>query len=541
MGLLVVPPPDKQPWPSLGGLVCDWIEKYLVHGPGDIRGEPARLDDEKRALLWRAYEIHPKGHPQEGRRRFKRVAFSLRKGSSKTELAAWVAAAELHPDAPVRFAGWDRRGNPIGKGVTDPYITCVAYTEEQSEELCYGALRVILEEGPLRDDFDIGLARIMRKRGDGKAVPLATAPDARDGARTTFAHADETHRWVLPRLREAHRVMLANLPKRKAADGWMLETTTAPAPGENSVAELTMDYARAVASGVVTDSRLFFFHREASDKHDLGTPEGIRAAVLEASGPVAEWSDIDAIVEQWNDPTSDRTYLERVWLNRLVRSAERAFDAEQWKRLANPDAGEPEPGTLITLGFDGARKFDSTALVATDVKTGYQWPVGIWQRPPNRDEWEVPYHEVNAAVDRAFSTWNVWRLYADPPYWETQVAEWQGQYGEERVYNWWTNRTKPMAYALRGFVNAIAAGELSHCGSRLFTEHIGNAVRRQLTLKDEDGKPLWNIQKERPDSPLKIDAAMAACLSWEARTDAVAAGMLDANSVYEERGLLTIG
>jgi hypothetical protein len=98
-----------------------------------------------------------------------------------------------------------------------------------------------------------------------------------------------------------------------------------------------------------------------------------------------------------------------------------------------------------------------------------------------------------------------------------------------------------MAYALRAFTNAIGAGELSHNGNRLFGEHIGNAVRRYHTLKDEDGKPLWVVQKERPDSPLKIDAAMAACLSWEARTDAVAAGMLDSASVYEERGLLTIG
>jgi hypothetical protein len=48
--------------------------------------------------------------------------------------------------------------------VTDPYIPLVAYTEEQSDELAYGALRVILDESPLRDDFDIGLERIMRKK-----------------------------------------------------------------------------------------------------------------------------------------------------------------------------------------------------------------------------------------------------------------------------------------------------------------------------------------------------------------------------------------
>jgi hypothetical protein len=40
------------------------------------------------------------------------------------------------------------------------------------------------------------------------------------------------------------------------------------------------------------------------------------------------------------------------------------------------------------------------------------------------------------------------------------------------------------------------------------------------------------IQKERTDSPHKIDAAMAAVLSWKARTDAVAAGMLAPTPKY---------
>jgi phage terminase large subunit-like protein len=145
----------------------------------------------------------------------------------------------------------------------DPYIPLVAYTEEQSDELAYGALRVILDEGPLRDDFDIGLERIMRKRGDGKAVSLSSSPNARDGARTTFAVMDETHWWTLPRLKQAHQTMLNNLAKRKIADPWMLEITTAPEPGTGSVAEATMDYAQAVDEGRVSDSSLFFFHRQA--------------------------------------------------------------------------------------------------------------------------------------------------------------------------------------------------------------------------------------------------------------------------------------
>src|SRR5690606_11425586 len=158
-------------------------------------------------------------------------------------------------------------GNPIGGPVTDPYIPLVAYTEEQSDELAYGALKSILEESPIAHLFDIGLERIMRKSGDGRAVSLSSSPSARDGARTTFMVFDETHWWVLPRLKQAHQTMLANLPKRRAADAWALEVTTAPEPGAGSVAEGTMEYARAIAEGRAKDSTLFYFHRQASDDH----------------------------------------------------------------------------------------------------------------------------------------------------------------------------------------------------------------------------------------------------------------------------------
>lgn len=538
MTVLSVPEQTGKPWPTLGPQVCAFIEAYLVFGPGDLRGQPAVLDTEKRALIYRMYEIYPQGHLQAGRRRFKRCAISLRKGTAKTELAAWLAAVELHPDGPVRCDGWDGGGQPVGVGVVDPYIPMVAYTEEQSDELAYGALRVILAYSSLADDFDIGIERIMRITGDGKAVSLASAPSARDGARTTFQIFDETHRMSEPRLKAAHRTMLANIPKRRLSDAWSFEITTAPAPGEKSVAEDTMDYARSVASGAVQDSRLFFFHRQAADDHDLTTEAGIRAAVIEASGPAATWSDIDGIIEQWRDPTADKSYLERVWLNRLVRGSEKAFDTELWKELVQPYT--PAAGAMITLGFDGARFRDSTAIVATEISTGFQWLAGLWERPLlSKQDWEVPVSEVNERVDYLFNQYDVFRFYCDPPYWETSVAEWAGKYGSERVTEWWTNRIKQMSYAVAAFNTAIGAGELSHSGDEGLTRHIGNATRAYNNFRDDDGRPLWTIYKERPDSPHKIDAAMAAILSWEARCHAVALGIGE-GSKYETEGLLIL-
>jgi len=136
---LLVPHPDPEPWPTLGPGVVAHIQHNLVHGPGDLRGETPRISNEMRALIFRAYEVYPDDHARAGRRRFKRVCFSLPKGWAKSELAAWLAACELDDEGPVRTrvegdrALFDGQGNPIGGPVTDPYIPLVATTEEQSD------------------------------------------------------------------------------------------------------------------------------------------------------------------------------------------------------------------------------------------------------------------------------------------------------------------------------------------------------------------------------------------------------------------------
>lgn len=551
---LSVPPLDRIPWPSLGGQVVDAIEANLVFGPGDLIGQKAVLDEEQRFFIWRMYEVHPKGTPRAGKRRFQRCAISLRKGLRKTELAAWIAAVELHPEGPVRCDGFrkvDGVWQPVGRPVTDPYIPMVAYTKEQSDDLAYGALKAMLENSPWGRDFDISLERIMRLDGKGKAVPLANAPSARDGARTTFEHFDETHRLILEHLRQAHSTMLGNLLKRPIADPWALETTTMYEPGQRSVAEGTHDYARKVDAGLIENPRLFFFHRQAAAKADTTTREGLRAAVVEASGPLATaWSDIDGIVAQWDDPDADRAFLNRTWLNRPDRSVTKAFDAEAWSLCARPGTAIA-PKSLITLGFDGSKYWDATALIATDILTGYQWVVGIWARPeglPESVHWEVDEADVDVKVDDAFRDFTVWRMYADPSKWESRLATWAGKYGERIVLKWDMSRRRQTAQDYRAFASAIVAGdqthrELTHSGDPRFAAHIGAAHKRFLPERDDDGAPLWVAQKERPDSEHKIDAAAAASLSWKARLEAVAAGVTRPAkpSVYDRRGFRILG
>lgn len=530
MATLIVPPPDRTPWPTLGPQLCDWIEENLVYGPGDLRGEPYRIEPEFRALLYRMYEVVPKGKPGAGRRRFNRACMNVRKGTAKTEKASIIAACELHPDAPVRCDGFDANGDPVGRGVRDPYVALVAYTQEQTEELGFNVLRTILAEGPLAEDFDIGLERILvldaGGRAAGKAVPLTGAPGARDGARTTFQAFDETHRMTRAQLMKAHNTMLQNTYKRAMADAWTLETTTFHDPTEQSVAADTFAYAQSVANGDIEDPRLFYFYRYAPEEMPLSNRTEVKEALLEASGPAAEWSgDLDGLVEHWFEPKTDRNYYRRVWLNQRVAGTGKAFDSVKWADAVTA-SHVVRDRAKIAIGFDGAKNRDGTAIVACEIDTGFMWLAGYWQAPDGDDEWEVNPAHVTQVLEQLFDRYKVFRLYADPFYWTTEVDSWIGKWGSTKVISFATTSYKRIGMACQSFAQAILAGQVSHDGGSKLAEHIGNSVRMDVNLRGDDDVPLWTITKERRGSPLKIDAAMAAVLAWQARNDAIAKGAL---------------
>jgi phage terminase large subunit-like protein len=530
MSLMVIPSMDEEPWPTLGPQVCDWIETNLVYGPGDLRGVPYVIEPEFRAIIYRLYEVVPRGMKGEGRRRFNRAGINIRKGTAKTEKGAIIAACELHPHAPVRFDGWDAYGQPVGRGVSDPYIAMVSYTLEQTEELSFNVLRTILLEGPLQNEFDIGLEKVVvlspRGHAAGKAVPLAGAPSARDGARTTFQHFDETHRMAKPLLIKAHTTMLQNTYKRQMADAWTFETTTMFDPSEQSVCSDTHAYATEVHEGRVTDSRLFYMYRYAPPEMPMETPEDVHEALVEASGPAASWSgDLDGLVQHWFEPKTDRNYYRRVWLNQRVAGQGMAFDSVKFASLADPTHVVPDR-TKISLGFDGARTSDGTAIVACELATGHSWVAGYWQAPPGDDEWEVPAHEVDQIVASMFERYKVDRMYADPFFWTTEVDVWRGRYGDKRVISFATTSMQRTGLACMALAQAITSGSISHDGGSILAEHIGNAVRQDTNLRAEDGVPIWVISKDRRGSPRKIDAAMAMVLAHQARNDAIAKGGL---------------
>jgi hypothetical protein len=551
MATLVVPPEDEEPWPTLGYQLADFLEERAIFGPGDLAGKPAELSPEKRGLLEAFYEVYPKGHRYAGRRRFKRAGWSVRKGLAKTEFGAWITFLELHPEAPVRCDGFDARGNPVGRPVSSPYIPMLAYNKDQVEELAFGALTYIIGEGPDADLFDISQERIIRLsprgRDDGKALPLAQSPNALDGGRTTFQMFDEPHRMYLPRLLDAHQTMTNNLTKRPSRGRLVVVRRHRRAARARVDRRAPVPRGRGDGPGYGAEGPPVLLpaprrrpcaprRGQAEAGHDISTKRGRLAAIKEATGPDGEYGlgQFEDIAEVYERPDTDKAYWERVQLNLWIQSDRQAFDIS---RLNIVDQKIPR-GAIVTVGFDGARFRDATAMVLTDVRTGVQQIHALWERPPEVDgvelEWEVDPDDVSSAVDKVMHGYRVFRFNGDPPHYVEQMATWGGKYPGV-VEEWWTQRKTAMAYAIRSYQQGIRSGAVKiardprpFTGSPVenetygeaFVRHIGNAGRRYINLwDDDDGVQLFILDKLHPDR--KFDIGMAAILSWEARLAAL--------------------
>jgi hypothetical protein len=515
-------------FPTLGYLVADWIEDSCAIPDRHVAGDPFRLSDEQlEHLLWE-YRLHPDAvfDPNRPSAPFVYVGNVLIRSQKWGKGPFSAARICAQAAGPVLFAGWDADGEPVGRPWPTPHVQVTAASEDQTKNI-WRALTPMIELGAIGDVIeDTGQQSIYLPSG-GVIERVTSAALSRLGARITYVEQDQTESYYETNGRHE----LADTQRRNLAGtgGRWSATANAWDPSENSQAQIDCE------------SRLPDVYVNYPDA-PVGSWMNMRdrRRIVKAAYKGAPWVDIDRILSECArlDAKKDPGQAERFYGNRIVAGSSKAFDIESYKELEGP-AGI-EPGRLVALGFDGALFYDATGLVATDVETGHQVVVAAWRRPTSLSdeaEWQVPIDEVNEAVDFAMEHWKVWRLYGDPPHYREDMARWAGRY-EDQVVEWWTNNRKKMAYSLKAFRNDMRPDVMSHgplndsreahANHDALIEHIGNAVRRSTNIRDEeDGTFLWLISKDGQKSPRKIDLAMAACLSWEARTDAIKAGALN--------------
>lgn len=520
---------DCGDFPTLGFVVWDWIEEMCVIPDRATAGEPLRLSDEQgNHLLWQ-YRLRPGAIYDVNRP----AAPFVYNGSVLVRSQKWgkgpFSGARICAQAvgPVLFDGWDAYGNPVGRPWATPHIQVAAIAEDQTDNI-WRALKPMIDLGPLAELIpDTGLERI-NLTGGGLIEPVTSKAITRLGARITYLELDEPHLMT----KRNGGVKLADTMRRNVAGmgGRWSATGNAYDPSEQSVEQTDVE---------VTVPDVFVDFPESPPGSWANKRE--RRKILKFAYRGAPWVDIDRIEAECARLAAkgEPAQAERFYGNRVVSGSDKAFDVPTlWTPLARPDTVIP-PRRKIVAGFDGARTRDSTGLVATDIETGFQWVIGKWWRPldlPEDEHWEIDENDVNDHVAYMFDRWDVWRLNADPPYWETAVNRWAGEYGDDRVVAWWTNADKRMGYALREWKQDMSNGAVTHDGDEMLASHIGNAVKRWTKIRVEQDAGdsadsllefLWVIRKESPRSTNKIDLAMAACLAWKARGDALRKGVLN--------------
>ncbi|MCZ1017730.1 hypothetical protein O1M07_26840 [Streptomyces albulus] len=110
-----------------------------------------------------------------------------------------------------------------------------------------------------------------------------------------------------------------------------------------------------------------------------------------------------------------------------------AISPEDWDACAVDD--RLADGDAVTLGFDGGRTDDATALVAIRVRDRLIAPLGVWEKPdgPAGDGWEVDRPAVDGAVRNALERYDVQAFFADVALWESYVDAWSEDYRDRLV------------------------------------------------------------------------------------------------------------
>lgn len=499
--------------PSLGALVCRWIERYLVHGEGDYLGQPFKLRPWQRALIYRAYELNP-----DGSRRYSRVLWGFPKGNGKTELAAAVALAELA--GPVCFAGWDRAGRPRGRARVSPDIPVGAASFEQAA-LLFNAARNMVRAGPLLAFCEVYDTKILLKGRPGQLYRVAAIAGTNDGKRPTFFVADEVHEWTGNK--ERVFLVLSN-GRAKRRDAWELAISTAGWDSTSLLGKLHA-HGKRVQAGDVQDPGCLTEWFEADAKLNLNDPAQLEQAIRQANPAIGDFLPLANVIQRFREIPEFE--FRRYHLNQWVSAPERWLPFGCWesRKLVRLVA----PGTNIMVGFDGSYAGDATAIVGATIETvPHLFKIKAWEKPAGATDWRVDVLDVEAELKRICTVWKVKLIGCDPFRWQRSLEVLKQL--NLPVIEWPSHQAAHMVPACAAFYEAATNKQLTQDGDEQFARHVANCVVRI----DSRGP---RITKDHKDSERRIDIAVAGVIAHDL---VVRERNAHKPSIYETRGILEL-
>ncbi|MFJ4701965.1 terminase [Streptomyces sp. NPDC088768] len=513
-------PPDNR---TLGMWAYLWCSRYLIQPDGPEAGSPWRFTPEQVRILRRWYEVD-----ETGRFVYRQGTLRRLKGWGKDPFTAALSAFEFV--GPCRFSHWDADGLPIPRTQPAAWVQIAATSMDQTRNTMTVFPNLFSVEAIEKYGIDVGKEIIYSATGT-RIEAVTSSPRALEGGRATFNLLNETQHFLQAGGGHDMAITIAgNLAKSRGGGARSLEITNAPLPGEDSVAERTYhawSKLRDKGPDVPRAAGIYYDSVEAPADVQLGDRESLAAGIRAARGD-ADWLDIDWIISTIYSGTYPAYQARRMFLNQLVSDDDSLIAPATWDACAS--AERLSKGDTITLGFDGGKSDDATALVAVRVSDRLIQPLGIWEAPdgPAGERWEVDRETVNDAVHHAFATYDVQAFYADVALWESDVDTWSSEYRNRLAIK--ASARSAVGRDMRGglaeitaanerLVAAVEARRVLHTGHHTLRRHVMNAKRKVNR---------WGVSftKEHRESRRKVDGYAAALLADLARHNLVESGKL---------------
>lgn len=370
--------------------------------------------------------------------------------------------------------------------------------------------------------------------GRGKMIEgVTSSPLSLEGKRPTFVVMNETQWWVETNDGHAMKdVIDGNVTKSAYGSCRSLSICNAHVPGQDSVGEIDWDYYQKVQAGTEIDTGLLYDALEAPSDTPLSEipsfkedPEGfelgikkLREGLTVARGD-ATWLDVDMIVDSCLDSRNPVSESRRKFLNQVNAAEDSWISPSEWDSLASDV--KLLPSDRITLGFDGSKSGDHTALTACRIEDGALFLLRAWD-PEKCAGGEIPRDEVDAVVRSTFERYKVVAFRADVHEFESYVDDWGKSFKRDVKIK--SSPNNPVAYDMRGykkkfaldcerFLDGVLEGEITHDGSSGLRWYVLNAHRHPTNYD------AISIRKRSKDSSRKIDGAVTAVLAYGARQE----------------------
>jgi len=498
---------------TLGWQIAGWAAEYLrAENGGPWRFTPEQL---RFVLHWYAVD-------ETGRFTARKGVLQRLKGWGKDPLLAVLCLVELV--GPSRFSRWGPDGEPVGVAHPQAWVQVAAVSRDQTRNTM--TLFPSLMSDRFIETYGIKAgAELIRANGGRQRLEAVTSSfRALEGGRSTFVVLNETHHWVRGNNGDKmYETIDGNATKK---DSRYLAITNAYLPGEDSVAERMREAFEKIREGRAVDIGFMYDSLEAHPKTPL-TPAALEIVLPKIRGD-AIWLRVETIIQSVLDTTLSASRSRRMWLNQIVAEEDALYGPAEWDVLRE-DAKTLQPGDEITLGFDGGKTDDATALVALRIHDMCAFVLGVWEKPdgPAGDGWSVPRASVDSAVHDAFGTFQVQGFFADVALWESYISEWADTYGEGLAVRsplgkdqiGWDMRSslKTSTLAHERLMRSVFDRKLAHDGDLTLRRHALNARRATNNYG-------VSFRKESKDSPRKVDAYAALMLAHEALVELRARG-----------------